>query len=333
MILIDEFKGGFILKRLFTITAILFTVLLGACGKDTNDAKEQKDLIYTSIYPIQYLTEQIVGDEATVKSVIPPGVDAHSFELSSKEMTDIAKGDAFIYLGSGMESFAEATADALKTHDVTLLEIGKHEELFIEGDGHDHGHDGHEDDEHAHEENDHHHDHGDLDPHIWLDPLRMIDIGKIITAQLSELHPDYKKQYEENLKKLEEELTALDQQFVDTLSKKKHKHVLVSHAAFGYWEDRYGIEQISISGLSSSNEPSQKDLAKITKLAEEKQMNYVLYDQTGTNRVAKIVQDQIGAEERVLHNLEVLRDEDINNKDDYISLMQHNLKILDEVTK
>lgn len=324
MIITDENKGGFILKKLFIFIIVLFTSIIGACGNDANDEKEQKDLIYTSIYPIQFLTEQIVGNEATVKSVIPPGVDAHSFELSSKEMTDIAKGEAFIFLGAGMESFAEATADALNSQDVTLLEIGKHEELFIKDESDDHDH-GHEDDEH-------HHDHGDLDPHIWLDPLRMIDIGKLITAELSDLHPDNQKQYEENMNNLEKELTALDEQFVNVLSKKEHKHVLVNHAAFGYWEDRYGLKQIAISGLSSSEEPSQKDLAKITKIAEEKQMNYVLYDQTGSNRVAKIVQEHLGAEERVLHNLEVLTDEDINHKDDYFSLMKHNLNILDEVT-
>ncbi|GEN29839.1 zinc transport system substrate-binding protein [Cerasibacillus quisquiliarum] len=305
-------------KRLIFIIVIFISIISGC----ENDVKEQEDLIYTSIYPIQFLTEQIVGNEVAVKSIIPPGVDAHSFELSSKEMTDIAKGEAFIFLGAGMESFAEATADALNSQDVTLVEIGKHEELFMKNESDDHHH-GHEDDEH---------DHGDLDPHIWLDPLRMIDIGKLITAELSALHPNNQKQYEENMNNLEKELTALDEQFVDVLSKKEDKHVLVNHAAFGYWEDRYGIKQIAISGLSSSDEPSQKDLAKITKLAEEKQLKYVLYDQTGSNRVAKIVQEHLGAEERVLHNLEVLTDEDINHKDDYFSLMKHNLNILDEVT-
>lgn len=319
MIFTDENKGGFILKKRLIFIIVIFISIISGCE---NDVKEQTDLIYTSIYPIQFLTEQIVGNEVAVKSIIPPGVDAHSFELSSKEMTDIAKGEAFIFLGAGMESFAEATADALNSQDVTLVEIGKHEELFMKNESDDHHH-GHEDDEH---------DHGDLDPHIWLDPLRMIDIGKLITAELSALHPNNQKQYEENMNNLEKELTALDEQFVDVLSKKEDKHVLVNHAAFGYWEDRYGIKQIAISGLSSSDEPSQKDLAKITKLAEEKQLKYVLYDQTGSNRVAKIVQEHLGAEERVLHNLEVLTDEDINHKDDYFSLMKHNLNILDEVT-
>lgn len=319
MIFTDENKGGFILKKRLIFIIVIFISIISGCE---NDVKEQEDLIYTSIYPIQFLTEQIVGNEVAVKSIIPPGVDAHSFELSSKEMTDIAKGEAFIFLGAGMESFAEATADALNSQDVTLVEIGKHEELFMKNESDDHHH-GHEDDEH---------DHGDLDPHIWLDPLRMIDIGKLITAELSALHPNNQKQYEENMNNLEKELTALDEQFVDVLSKKEDKHVLVNHAAFGYWEDRYGIKQIAISGLSSSDEPSQKDLAKITKLAEEKQLKYVLYDQTGSNRVAKIVQEHLGAEERVLHNLEVLTDEDINHKDDYFSLMKHNLNILDEVT-
>src|SRR5690606_10530369 len=143
MIFTDENKGGFILKKRLIFIIVIFISIISGCE---NDVKEQKDLIYTSIYPIQFLTEQIVGNEVAVKSIIPPGVDAHSFELSSKEMTDIAKGEAFIFLGAGMESFAEATADALNSQDVTLVEIGKHEELFMKNESDDHHH-GHEDDE------------------------------------------------------------------------------------------------------------------------------------------------------------------------------------------
>ena len=43
------------------------------------------------------------------------------------------------------------------------------------------------------------------------------------------------------------------------------KEILVSHAAYGYWEQRYGLKQIPIAGISASDEPSQKQLADITK--------------------------------------------------------------------
>lgn len=348
------------MKKIFTIiSAFILVFVISGCSsnsssKEPNDTKGKKLEIYTSIYPLQYITEQIGGDNVTVKSIYPPGVDAHTYEPTSKEMTDMAKSDAFIYLGAGMESFAETAASALSKQDVKFIEIAKHEALFSKSsdghDGHDHGTDtdhnaeaDNDHDEHDHgaeadhnaEVHDDHdgHDHGDKDPHIWLDPLRMIDMGAIIKDELITLNPENKKQYEKNYEALTKSLTALDQEFVTSLKDKQNKHILVSHAAYGYWEQRYGIEQIAISGLSSSDEPSQKDLAKIAKLAKEHQIKYVIFEQNASDRVSTIIQEHIKAEALHIHNLEVLTDEDIKNNADYISLMKANLAVLNKATK
>ncbi len=336
------------MKNLLTIisTFILIFIISGCSSnsstKNPNDTKEDKLEIYTSIYPLQYITEQIGGDDVTVKSIYPPGVDAHTYEPTSKEMTDMAKSDAFIYLGAGMESFAETAAAALSKQDVKFIEIAKHEALFSKSgdghEGHDHGADEHEaDTDQDHNDEAHHdddgHDHGDKDPHVWLDPLRMIDIGAIVKDELITLNPENKEQYEKNFEALTKSLTALDKEFVNSLKDKQNKHILVSHAAYGYWEQRYGIEQIAISGLSSSDEPSQKDLAKIAKLAKEHQIKYVIFEQNASNRVSTIIQEHIKAEALHVHNLEVLTDEDIKNNTDYISLMKANLAVLNKATK
>jgi len=128
-------------------------------------------------------------------------------------------------------------------------------------------------------------------------------------------------------------LRTLDDQFKQTLENKEMKKIIVSHAAYGYWEDRYGIEQISISGLSSSDEPSQKELAQIVKFAEKEEIQYIIFEQTGSNRLAEIIRENIDAEKLFIHNLEVLTDEDIENGEDYISIMERNLQTLDEALK
>ena len=297
---------------------LLLSLLLTACNSSNENKKNDQLIIYTSIYPIQYVAEEITGDNATVKSIYPPGVDAHTYEPTSKEITELAKGNAFIYLGAGMESFAETAADALKSQDILFIEIGEHDHLFTE-------------DEHKHD--DHGHDHGDHDPHIWLDPLRMIEIGEIVKDELVTLNPEKEGEYVENFKALKEDLTTLDEEFTETLETKENKQLLVSHAAYGYWEERYGIEQIPISGLSSSDEPSQKDLAEIARLAEKEELNYVIFEQTGSNRLASIIQEYIHADKLTIHNLEVLTEDNIAENENYLSLMKKNLEVLDQATK
>lgn len=174
---------------------------------------------------------------------------------------------------------------------------------------------------------------GDHDPHLWIDPLRMIEISRIIKDELIALNPDAEADYNANFEALEAELLTLDEEFSELLATKENKYIMVPHAAYGYWEERYGVKQIAISGLSTSQEPSQKQLTEVISQAEEHNLDYILYEQNSPNRLSEVIQEQIGAEDLTIHNLSVLTDEDIKNKEDYISLMRYNLEILDQVTK
>lgn len=161
----------------------------------------------------------------------------------------------------------------------------------------------------------------------------MIEISRIIKDELIALNPDAEADYNANFEALEAELLALDKEFSELLATKENKYIMVPHAAYGYWEERYGVKQIAISGLSTSQEPSQKQLTEVISQAEEHNLDYILYEQNSPNRLSEVIQEQIGAEDLTIHNLSVLTDEDIKNKEDYISLMRYNLEILDQVTK
>ncbi|WP_087972661.1 metal ABC transporter solute-binding protein, Zn/Mn family [Oceanobacillus rekensis] len=316
-----------------TIPLLLFFILIVAgCSSTEEDSTTNDDklTIYTSIYPIQYAVERIGGDTVSAKTVFPPGVDAHTYEPTTKDMTSIADSSAFIYMGAGMEGFAESAADALISQDVSLIEIGVHDELFHSEDQHEHDSDA----GNGHEETDSHdgHNHGDHDPHIWIDPVRMIEMAEIIKTELITLNPNEEALYNENFTVLEGDLQELDKRFTEVLSNKNDKNILVSHAAYGYWEEKYGLEQIAINGLSSSSEPSQKDLTKIIDQAREYDLNYIIFEQNSSNRVSEIIQEEIGAESLIIHNLAVLTEDDITNNEDYFSLMEHNLEVLDKAT-
>lgn len=301
-------------KFLYFLILLVTTVIMTSCNQSTN---ANKNIVYTSIYPIQYIVEEIGGDTLTVESVYPPGVDAHSYEPSSREMTQIARGKAFIYLGAGMESFAETAADSLKSQHVRLIEIAALDEsLFSKMNDHE----------------EHGHDHGDKDPHIWFDPLRMIKVGKLVEEQLSDIFPENAEAFHSNFETFKENMSDLDDEFTQTLAPKKNKEILVAHAAYSYWEERYGIEQLAISGLSTNDEPSQKDLTRIIRAAEESNLDYVIFEQTGTDKVSEIIREQLKAEPLYMHNLESLTEDDMENEENYLTLMKKNLHVLDKAT-
>src|SRR5690625_3185895 len=115
-------KGVISKADLLSCSVILSLILVGCSHTGSNNQADTELVIYTPIYPIQCVTEEIGGEIATVESVYPPGVDAHTYEPATKEVTAIGGSDAFIYLGAGMEGFAETTAEALHSKDVSLIE-------------------------------------------------------------------------------------------------------------------------------------------------------------------------------------------------------------------
>ncbi|WP_431800559.1 metal ABC transporter solute-binding protein, Zn/Mn family [Halobacillus andaensis] len=335
------------MKRTTGLILFVLILILGACGtqdKEEETGSEQDALtINTTVYPLQYFTERIAGDAAEVETILPPGSDAHNYEPSTKEMVELAEADAFIYNGAGLETYAEKISNSIESEDVEIVEAASGIDLSPGSHGHseeeDHEEDEHSDHEHeneehseeeeAHQEGDGH-NHGEEDPHIWLDPVRSVQISENIKNKLIELQPKSEEQFEENFNELKTELEALDQDFHEQVEEQEKKEIIVSHSAYGYWEEAYGIEQIAVSGLSPSNEPSQKDLERIVATAEEHEINHVLFEQNITPKVSEVVQNEIGAEALRVHNLSVLTEEDIENGEDYFSLMEQNLEVLNK---
>ncbi len=320
------------------IFIILIATFLSGCQGESSDTSQESDKlsIYTTVYPLQYFTERIGGDLVNVKSIYPNGADEHSYEPSQKDMIDLADSDLFFYIGLGLEGFVSKAEEALKNENVTLVATAEHitfeehEEESTEEHAHEETTEEHAEEteeEHAHEEEDEH-NHGDVDPHVWLDPVYSISLAEEIKEQLLEKLPDHKEQIEENFAALEKELHQLNDEFTEVTSTAKHKEFLVSHAAFGYWSERYGLEQISVSGLASTNEPTQKELENIIAEAEEHDLHYIFFEQNVSSKLTEIVQKEIGAEPLTLHNLSTLTDEDVKEERTYFTIMKDNIEAL-----
>lgn len=309
--------------RLILFLSIFLLFVSTACHSNNEDEHNDARTIYTSIYPLQYIVEQLAGDDIIVKSIYPPGSDAHTFEPTSKQLTEIAQAHMFIYMGGEMESVTDHIADALHSQDVALLELSNVDGLLEDTKSvHHHEHDQH-----------HEHDHSNLDPHVWLDPLKMIDMAKQIKHELLQLNLVDEKMVSERFREFTNEMKQLDEAYSTRLKEKENKQIIVTHAAYGYWVKRYGIQQLAIRGISTEEEPSQQEIVDIVQTANDNDIQSIIFDQYGTDKVAEIIQEHIEVEALYLHNLEILTDEDIKNGEDYITLMKKNLEVLDQATQ
>ncbi|MCA1028795.1 zinc ABC transporter substrate-binding protein [Cytobacillus kochii] len=322
------------MKKLF-ILLIPFIFIFAACSnstasdKGTTQSSEEVLTVYTTVYPLQYFTERIGGNLVDVKTVYPPGSDEHTYEPSQKDMIKMADSDLFIYLGLGLEGFVDQAKDILSNEGVKMIAAGEH--LAIENteqhehDDHDHEHE-HDHDGHSHDG----HDHGDVDPHVWIDPVYGQQLAEEIKTQLITALPEHEEEFTANFDQLNEELNELNDKFTSMVENADKNKFIVSHAAYGYWESRYGLEQISVAGLSTSSEPSQKQLQNIIQTANENTLDTIYFEQNVSSKLTEIVQSEIGAESLQLHNLAVLTEADINEGENYFTLMERNIDNLEK---
>ena len=341
------------------IVALGATLILAACmsacsalksesssGSSAHTIAPGKTLtVSTSFYPIQYLAEAIGGPLVKVSTVTPSNVEPHDFELSGKETAELGKADIIAYVPGFQPSLDKAVKEV--GSGPTVVDLSKpanlvhHEGVEEEHEHeHEHGeeasdsasasaataqaseaeHDEHGHDEHA--EGGEGHD-GDLDPHFWLDPDRMIKVAETLEASFAKIDPANANDYKAGLDKLKTALTGVDNQYKQGFTSCQHKTFITSHAAFGYMAERYGLTQASISGIDPETEPSPAEMANIKSVVEKTGVKTIFTEELVSDAPAKAIAAETGAETSVLSPLESKPE-----RGDYTDAMTTNLERL-----
>lgn len=302
------------MKKAIVALCVLALSLAGCSTNANNSAKSTDEAfkIYTSIYPLNYIAEEIGKEKTVVENVIPVGSEPHDFEPSGKAVADIKESDLFIYNGAGLEEWGEKISEemdekrALEACDyVDLIEISESDDSSAEVDSH---------------------GHGNVDPHIWLSPGNMIKIASAVKDRISELDPANKDYYESNYRALEEKLKSLDEKYRSELKDRTSNTILVSHSAFGYLARDYGIEEISVTGVTPFSEPSPRTIASLIDVASERDLKYIYFEVLASPRSVSTIAEEAKLEALTLNPLGGLTQEDISNDEDYVGIMEKNLE-------
>ena len=205
--------------------------------------------VLTSIKPIQMITTELTEGVTAPDVLLQNNASPHDYALRPSDVQKVAAADLVIWYGHDLEPFLEKVVTD-RGNTLTLSQIpGLSLREF--GSEHSHDHDGH--------------DHGTHDPHFWLGVETVQQVANAIAHKLAEVDPVHADTYANNLKKFEVKLNATDSEIKQQLAPVKDKGYFVFHDAYGYFEERYGLNQMGHFTVSPDRKPGAKTLIRIRK--------------------------------------------------------------------
>ena len=278
----------------------------------------KKPSIVATLFPLYDFAKEIVGDKATVTLLLPPGVEAHSFEPKPGDMITINNADIFLYTGAYMEPWVEKILQATDNKNLIVIDTSKGITLLKSTAGHEEEGSGQNIRERG--------EHGVYDPHIWLDFMNAQKMVDSILEGLTRQDPTNKDFYAQNAAVYKTKLRTLDEEFKDALSGcKKNAFVHGGHFAFNYLASRYNLHYISAYGGSPNAEPAPGKIIDLKKFILEHAIKYIYYEELITPRIADILNRETGARLLKLNGAHNIGKDDLKQGKTFIGLMEENL--------
>lgn len=272
------------MKKVIVLLMSLF--LLTGCLEE-----EKLDKIaYTTYYPLEFATNYMYKDFATVKSIYPNGIDTSKYTLTDKQKSIYASSDMFVY--AGVTDEVKLAAEFLNTNqNISIIDGTKGLSYSSEV------------------------------CELWLDPSNYLMIARNIKSTLI----DYASNVydEEKIDKLYDELkikiSEIDVDLTMMGKNASNKNILVTNDSFNFLS-KYNINVISIK------EGDTKSINDAKKLINSGQIKYayVLRGNTLSEEIETFIKNY-NLEKIEIDSMYTITDEDKNNGNDYLSIMTENI--------
>ncbi len=279
-----------LLKLLFLTLCII--ALSGCLNKDS-----MEDItVYTSIYPIEYVTEKLYGEHSNIISMYPNDTNPYDYKLTKKQVKDFGQGNLIVYNGLGRE----------KDYIVDMINSNKNLKII---------------DSTARIE------YTNSMDEIWINPSNILTIAQNIKNGLKEyITSSYlQKEIDENYNNLKLQISTIDAEMKEMVQNANSKAIIISDNDFKFLE-KYGFEIISID----KNTASDKDLSDAKKLIANKTVSYIFAKKgnASTDSINDILKSYPTTTVLELDTLNTISNSDKSDNKDYISIMYENIDLL-----
>jgi len=287
-------------RDLVFIIFICFILVFTSCSQKP---EKSSITVYTTVYPLQEFTKWIIP-EAQVQGLIPAQADPHDFEPSLKDIQKLYSANMVIYLGNtDIDRWIEKIKDELSQKGVKVVRLQDYISFKKYSSG------------------------NELDPHVWLDPLMVLEIIKVIKEKAQELNPEKKDIYEKNFSSFSERLKEIDSAYKQALSKCSIKDVIVTHEFLNYPAEKYGFRAHFIVH-EPEQEPSLKKIKELKDFMKKNSIEYIISEPEG-ERISRALSEETGAKALEFNTFHRAG----TSQKDYFQVMKENLEVLKTALK
>lgn len=308
-----------IVKKALAFLLALCTLALPLCACAGTGAEKGVSIVTTIFAPYDF-ARAVGGEHVSVKMLLSPGADSHSYDPTPKDMLDLKKCDVFICVGGASDAWVEEILSSVNNPDMKIIKLMEHTEGLICSDhSHDHG-------------EEHDHDHGEYDEHVWTNPRNAALASEAIAAALCEVDAENADDYTANLSAYKAELSALDAELKSIVEAGARREIIFGDRfPLIYFTEAYGLTYHSaFPGCAGDTEPSAATLAELIKKVKDEKIPVVFQLELSTGNIAQTICDETGARKLRFNACENISKDDYNAGVTYLDLMRHNAKVLRE---
>lgn len=278
------------------VLVLCLTCLLFLCGCLKRDTMEDIT-IYTSYYPLEYITNALYGNNSKVYSTYPDGTNPNDTTLTEKQLSDYSNGSLFIF--SGLSNEKNYLYDMLKNNkDLKIIDSTLSMQTNEE--------------------------YGNRIEELWLDPNNLLMIARNIKDGLDEYINNYylKNEIENNYSNLKIELSQMSANLHLIAETADNPTLVVSSDVFKFLEN-YGF---TIYSLEKNDE---KTIKIVSNLMKNKKINYIfLLSSDEETETIKKLNETYGTKLVIFNSLATISVDDRNDKKDYLSIMKENINLI-----
>ncbi|MFZ9228759.1 MAG: metal ABC transporter solute-binding protein, Zn/Mn family, partial [Prochlorococcaceae cyanobacterium] len=277
--------------------------MLAACSTPRPQLSRGAEVVST-VVPITLFTRAVAGDCVTVAELIPPALGPHDFQARPSDLAVLRQARVLVNNGLGLEGFLSRMITAAGNPQLLVIDSSRGV-APLAASGHDH-------------------DHGEVNPHIWLDPLRASAQVAAIRDGLIKADPACADGYRRNAQAYIEQLMALDREFAAQLKPYRGKTFVAFHDVAPYFAERYGLKGVYLVDVPARN-PSPADLQRVMAAVKRSQLKALLSEPQQGQRTFNALAQDLGVSISVFDPLERADPAATRDPQTYFKVMRSNV--------